>query len=68
MILKRLLTRQEINAKNARLLAELALETDTNTLFVPGRDDRNERLRGIPAVGMNVSGAMRGTRPDHAVR
>lgn len=63
-MLHKLLTRKEIDAKNARLIAELAMEAEPGLLFRPGADDGNKRLRGIPAIGRNVSGAIPGTRPD----
>ena len=60
-----LLTRREINEKNARLIAELALEAAPEVPIrasaTPAGDER--RLRGIPAVGRGVAGAIPGTRP-----
>lgn len=67
-MIAKLLSRREIDAKNARLIAELALEAHPEAMFRPGADDRNRRLRGIPAIGRNVSGEIPGTRPDSAVR
>ncbi len=34
----------------------------------PSNGGDEERLRGIPAIGRGVSGEIRGTRPDSAVR
>lgn len=54
-------------AKNAKLLAQLARE-DGAPVFERPRvavDAGDERtLRGIPAIGRNVGGAIPGTRPD----
>lgn len=59
---------QQEAATQAKVIAQVARETDKNVLFRPSSDDKNARLRGIPAVGPNVSGEMRDTRPDRAVR
>ena len=55
------------NERNAKIIAQIARETDQNIALRPSSDDRNERLRGIPAVGMNVSGAISDTRPDWVI-
>ena len=55
------------NERNAKIIAQIARETDKNIDLRPSSDDRNERLRGIPAVGMNVSGAISHTRPDWVI-
>lgn len=65
--LLRILNAAEIHEKNARLIAELARETDPNIELRPSSDDRNERLRGIPAVGQNVTGAIPGTNPEWVI-
>lgn len=54
-------------AKNAGLLKQLALEDGAAQFerprhVVDGGDERT--LRGIPAIGRNVGGAIPGTRPD----
>lgn len=54
-------------AKNAGLLKQLALEENAPRFERPrsasdGGDERT--LRGIPAIGRNVGGAIPGTRPD----
>ncbi len=49
---------------NAKIIAQIARETDPCVELRPSSDDRNERLRGIPAVGKNVTGAIRGTSPE----
>jgi len=61
-VLLRIRHHQE-NERNAKTIAQIARETDANIYLRPSSDDRNERLRGIPAVGMNVTGAIQGTRP-----
>lgn len=63
----RLLTAQEVHEKNAQMIAQLALETDPDVPMRPSSDDRNRRLRGIPAIGRNVTGAIRNTTPGLAV-
>lgn len=53
-------------AKNAKLLAQLAREDGAPRFERPRRaaDAADERtLRGIPAIGRNVGGAIPGTRP-----
>lgn len=58
------------HARNAQIIAKLAPEPDNDdeTKFVrpsrrtPAGDER--ALRGIPAIGRNVGGAIPGTRPD----
>lgn len=53
--------------RNAQLLAKLALEDGTPRFERPRHitDAGDERtLRGIPAIGRNVGGAIPGTRPD----
>jgi hypothetical protein len=55
--------------RNAALLAQLALEDGAPRFTRPAQatDAADERtLRGIPAIGRNVSGAIPGTRPDKA--
>ena len=58
-------------ALNAKLLAQLALENGAPRFERPahGSEAGDERtLRGIPAIGRNVSGAIPGTRPDRIIR
>ncbi len=64
-----LLTDREIHEKNARLIARVAMETgDVPIRVVPGSLPGDERsLRGIPAIGRSVAGAIPGTSP-HAIR
>jgi hypothetical protein len=57
----------EENERNAKVMAQIAQETDPNIDLRPSSDDRNQRLRGIPAVGRNVAGAIPGSSP-HAIR
>lgn len=65
-------TRHHAEAQHhARIMADLALEADDGTPIRitstrPAGDERT--LRGIPAIGRNVGGAIPGTRPDTAVR
>ena len=58
----------ELDAHNARMLIRIARETEvtdqpvtTTRGATAGGDER--RLRGIPAIGRNVTGAIPGTRP-----
>ena len=55
--------------KQARIMADIALETDDTPLRVTSATPAGDpqRLRGIPAIGRCVGGAINGTRPD-AVR
>lgn len=66
MKLNQLLNSQEIHAKNAQLIARLARDAGEQPIRVasprPAGDERT--LRGIPAIGRNVGGAIPGTRPD----
>lgn len=61
------LQRRRQDAVHARMLARIALEVGENVPQRPiagataGGDER--KLRGIPAVGRGVAGAIRGTRP-----
>lgn len=64
--MNRLLTTAEIDAKNARLIAQLSGETKDVPLR-PGASE-GDQLRGIPAIGRGVSGAVPGTNPEGAVR
>jgi hypothetical protein len=55
-----------LDAANAQLLAQLAREADVHTPMRPtaataGGDEA--KLRGLPAIGRGVSGAIRGTKP-----
>lgn len=52
--------------RQAKIIAQVARETDVSVPLRSGADERNKLLRGIPAVGRNVSGAITGTRPDTA--
>lgn len=55
------------DAHHAKMLKQFALEDDAPMLGRPARasDAADERtLRGIPAIGRGVSGAIPGTRPD----
>lgn len=64
-ILLRVRHREEAEAQ-AKVMAQLARETDIAVPLRSGADERNKRLRGIPAVGRNVAGELAGTRPDTA--
>lgn len=55
----------------ARIIAELALEADDGTPIRitssrPAGDERT--LRGIPAIGRSVAGAIPGTNPGRNIR
>lgn len=62
----------ELEAHIARLEARIERETaDTSTTSetegaTAGGDER--KLRGIPAIGRSVAGAIPGTNPDQATR
>ena len=54
--------------KRDRILREVGADqpdTDTRTYATAGGDER--KLRGIPAIGRNVAGAIPGTSP-HRIR
>ena len=58
----------ELDQHNAQMLVRIARETSTSDLPIravrgatPGGDPI--ALRGIPAIGRGVTGAIRGTRP-----
>lgn len=60
----------QLEAEQARILAELATEAAESDADVPMRatpvgDWR--RMRGLPMIGRGVSGAMRGTAPEREV-
>lgn len=65
MSILKLLSARQIHEKNARLIAELALEAEPEVPMraaaTPAGDER--RLRGIPAIGRGVSGAIPGSKP-----
>ena len=65
MRISRLLAAHEIHEKNAQLIASIAREAEPSTPMrpsaTPAGDER--RLRGIPAIGRGVGGAIPGTRP-----
>lgn len=72
--LARAVRNAQLDAHNARVLARVALETGGNV-----RDERERKvlarglgdtlaLRGIPAIGRHVSGAIPGTSPDCFLR
>ncbi len=60
-----------LRVHQAQVLAQILTELDTDTLEPPrtyataGGDHR--KLRGIPAIGRSVQGAIPGTSP-HAIR
>jgi hypothetical protein len=58
---------RELKAHQARVLAEILLETTVEepprTYRTPPGGD-NQRLRGIPAIGPGVAGHIPGTHPD----
>lgn len=63
----------QLDAHNAKRLAQLARETPDNTpIRQPGTtishlgDER--QLRGIPALSRGVAGAITGTRPGASLR
>ncbi len=59
-------TSQTLNAKNAGLIHKLSGHVQTTPSRITWQVDPSdwETLRGIPALGKGVSGAIRGTRPD----
>lgn len=62
--LNRALVLQRLNADNAKVLAQFARESGPAVLSrgaTAGGDER--KLRGIPAIGRGVGGAIPGTRP-----
>lgn len=65
MKLNQLLASQDLHAKNAQLIAQLARDTAPEVPMrasaTPAGDER--KLRGIPAIGRGVSGAIPGTQP-----
>jgi hypothetical protein len=55
--------------RQAKIIADLARETSHQPnppTLRPAGDERT--LRGIPAIGRNVSGCIQGTNPEHAIR
>lgn len=65
MGITKLLSARQVHAKNALLIARLALEAEPDVPMrasvTPAGDER--RLRGIPAIGRGVAGAVPGSRP-----
>jgi hypothetical protein len=59
-----LVQRRRLNANLARQLTELAQEADQPLPSRASAAGSWEKLRGIPALGRGVGGAIRGTRPD----
>ena len=61
----------ELDRKNAEMLARFARETDpampSRVAGVTAGGDR-ARLRGLPAVGRGVTGAVRGSVPHRDAR
>lgn len=70
MILPRYTARTEAaddHAKIARILIEVGEPAPVTILrATAGGDER--RLRGIPAIGRGVAGAVPGTRPEDCIR
>lgn len=64
-----MLDREAMRAEQARVLAEAIIDTgrsvEEQRAATPAGDV--SRLRGIPAVGRGVGGAIRGTRPTDAL-
>lgn len=57
--------------RHAKIMAEIARDTDIDTPIrvISSRPAGDERtLRGIPAIGRSVAGAITGTNPERAVR
>lgn len=71
--LNRMLRNAELDARNARALARVALETGGNVaaerqLRVLSRLGDERQLRGIPAIGRGVAGAINGSVPGRDLR
>ena len=60
--------RQQLAAKDAEKIARIVGENEDNKTYAntPAGDAR--KLRGIPAVGPSVTGAIPGTRPGDTLR
>lgn len=63
--LNRALRNAELDRVNAEKMAEIARETETDTpaLAVLSLLGDERQLRGIPAIGRGVAGAIAGTSP-----
>lgn len=60
------LQRDELAEVFARKVAEALGQSEPGTrVFVMPTGADHARLRGIPAIGRGVSGAIRGTDPEH---
>jgi len=64
-----MLKHAELNARQARLLAELAREAAPDVPMRRGATAGGDpaRLRGLLAIGRGCSGAVRGTDPERAL-
>jgi hypothetical protein len=63
--------RHQQRADDIRRLAEILLENDVDApdarTVTRAQHHDQARLRGLPAVGRGVQGAIRGTSPHHAL-
>lgn len=71
--LNRALRNAELDAHNVRVLARIALETGGDVRVerqakVLSRLGDERQLRGIPAIGRGVTGAIPGSSPGHSLR
>jgi hypothetical protein len=61
--------RSALRAAQARVVADAVLATGEDAPANPRAQPNDPvRLRGIPCVGRGVGGAIRGTRPEDALR
>jgi hypothetical protein len=60
----------QLDAENARILARITLETaaEGKTLAGATAAGDSRKLRGIPAIGRGVSGAIPGSQPGSNLR
>ena len=59
------LHRDDLADEFAKIVATALRESEpTARIYVMGTGADHERLRGIPAIGRGVSGAIRGTDPE----
>jgi hypothetical protein len=70
-LLSRWLDRRQLEVEQERKLAKIALETGNEVPRQTGHGPligSPAELRGIPAVGPRVGGAIRGTRPGDGLK
>lgn len=61
-------TRHQLLMQQARLMADVALGESSAPEGVRSAPADERRLRGIPAIGRGVSGAIPGTQPERRIR